>query len=175
MSTCATCIYWQSSNRTCHKSPPVPVHGFATVAGNDWCGEYATESQPLAQVVRGVSREDVAAALREAEERHHSELFAAAKDAAERQARFSRELSQSEADRAKLSKRMSAAESALDTVRADHQSALDAIKRMAQREADLTARLAYLQSPPPLEASTPEPVRVDAGRPKKTWRERLGI
>jgi len=56
--TCSTCIYWQSDNKTCHKAPPVAIHGFPTVKGSDWCGEWADEQpariaepQPVMAVV----------------------------------------------------------------------------------------------------------------------------
>jgi glycerol-3-phosphate cytidylyltransferase-like family protein len=179
MSTCATCIYWRSSNRTCHKSPPAPVHGFAVVAGNDWCGEHATESQPLmaakqrAPVVAGVSQERVDALLREE----------AAKMAAQTTAQIDyvrvEAAQQRHAERKSSEQMLAKMTVELDRVRSEAISDMKRVEAEAARQREVAARLAgeiaRLRAEAYVPVPEPEPVRVDAERPRKTWRERLGI
>ena len=65
---------------------------------------------------------------------------------AERKADFDRELSETAADRARLTQRLSEAEGALDRARRDHRSFSAEIDRLTQCEADLTAQLGDAQA-----------------------------
>jgi chromosome segregation ATPase len=93
-----------------------------------------------------VALRDAHAALRDAQQRHDAALTTAANELAERQARFDRELSQTAADRDRLTRRVNEAEVAVDQERRDHQLAAADVERLTQREADLTCELAEVKA-----------------------------
>jgi hypothetical protein len=70
----------------------------------------------------------------------------AAAELEEHRAEFAHALSQTVTDRDHLAQRLSTAESALDAVRHDHQSAAADVERLTQREADLASQLAAVQA-----------------------------
>ncbi len=158
MSTCATCIYWQSNNRTCHKAPPIPVHGFPMVAGGDWCGEYASEAQPfiasprliaekvLAEPVARVEPESAASV--QAREQAARETLNTAKVLARASTALAEQLqrTQDAAERAKAKEFL-----------AEQKAHNEAMREKERQEASA------------IESGPPPPPK------KKTWRERLGI
>ena len=81
------------------------------------------------------------AAWGEAHEEYETALGAAAHALAEHRARFDRELSQTAADRDRLTGHVRDVEGALARARADHDSATSEVARLTQREADLTSQL----------------------------------
>ena len=93
-----------------------------------------------------IALRDAHAALRDAQQRHDAALTTAANALAEHQARFDRELSQTAADRDRLTQQLSDAEVALDHLRRDQQSTAADVERLTQREADLTCELAEVKT-----------------------------
>jgi hypothetical protein len=103
-----------------------------------------TLDRQLADATHAIADADVA--LRQAHQRHDAALSTAAAALAEHRAESARTLSETVADRDHLAQRLSVAESALDTVRHDHQRAAADVERLTQREADLTSQLADVQA-----------------------------
>jgi DNA repair exonuclease SbcCD ATPase subunit len=88
---------------------------------------------------------DATSALRDAEQRHEEALATAAAELAARDEHFGRQLSQTQADRDRLSRQFDETDAALNHTRKDYQSAIADVERLTRREADLTSQLADIQ------------------------------
>jgi hypothetical protein len=86
------------------------------------------------------------AVLLDARQRHESALAASAKELADRQAQFDREIAQTTAAHDSLAQRLIETEAALDQMRRERQSASADVDRLTEREADLNAQLANVQA-----------------------------
>ena len=86
------------------------------------------------------------AELRETQQRHGAALAAAAGELAEQRAQLDRELSRTAVECDNLREGLNAAEFALNQSRHEHASAATDVARLTQRETDLSAQLAHVES-----------------------------
>jgi chromosome segregation ATPase len=103
-----------------------------------------TLEQQLAEATDTITKTE--AALRDARQRHDTELSMAAAELAQHRIEFDRVLSETAADRDQLAQRVSETKSTLEQRERDHDAANARIQSLTQREAELIAQLTELDA-----------------------------